>query len=108
MSKREIMFWNYSRDDLEKALEFCERFNFEYISNDSTDIKNAEWIVYQGNQMPNEYKIALAMLKAKPILKHEWVDDSLKKLELQSYDDYKVKYHTGCKKSILKIFFPSE
>jgi len=107
-SKREIMFLNYSRDDLEKALEFCERFNFEYVPNDSTDIKNAEWIVYQGNHMPNDYKIALAMLKAKPILKHEWVDDSVKKLELQSYDDYKVKYHTGCKKSTKTLILASQ
>ena len=49
-------------------------------------------IVFNGPQIPKNYRIALAMLGNNPIIKKEWVEDSLKEGSIQDCEDYKVKY----------------
>lgn len=107
-----MIFTNISGPLLTQAQEFCQKFKFEFLEDEPRNVPNIEWLVYQGlppapgtpsgtgPQMPRSYRTAFAMVKGNPIIRKEWIEHSLNKGKLQDYEEYKTKYHSGCRKGI--------
>ena len=98
--KKIIYFVNLSQEGLKLAKNFCSKFSFEFVDNmNKLDINKLDFIVYEGDEVPNTYITALAMLKGKPIIKREWMQTSLEENSLDDSDIYEHYYNTQSRKS---------
>jgi len=99
-SSEGILFTNLPTKDLFVAREFCQKFDYKYINDDPANHESLQYLVYQGSQIPKNNRVASAMVQEKPIVKYEWIEESLKKREILKFDDFLTKYPIANRKSL--------
>ena len=95
-----ILFTNLGMKDLFAAREFCQKFDFKYVNDDPANHESLRYLVYQGPQLPKNNRVASAMVQEKPIVKYEWIEESLKRKEILNHQDYLTKYSIANRKGL--------
>jgi len=87
-----LLFTHLSMNGMIQARQFCKQHNFQLIEEKICNIPQAEFIIYDGEDLPPTFAIVYALLNKKPLIRSDWLVVSLFKNELQDYQEYLIKF----------------
>ena len=77
------------------------KFNYHFLKDELPNVPSLDILVYSGSQLPKNYRVAFSMMKEKPIINNDWIEDSLKENRLGEIENYKLKYQISIRKGNL-------
>ena len=93
-----VMFDGVKRTELGEMKKLCEKYGVKYVEDSWKNIDNHGILVYEGEEVGKNFKVAISMARGKPIVRREWILESEKAGKLLDYKGYMWDYEVNSRK----------